>query len=245
MTSSRPPSIRPRLATDHVSGTLVLRANQVTVGYPKNALFTIKELELRRGECAVLTGPNGSGKTTFLKVLTGELQPLHGHVQLGASLKIGYFAQAHDNLKSERTVLDELQACKEMDAQQARSLLAQPLRGDDVFKQVSLLSGGERARLRWPCWRWAGPTSCCWMSPPITWDIPPASRCRRCWSVSRHHPARLARPLPHQPPRHPDLGSARAQVGHLQGQLPGIPAAPRGGRFHLRRLPGSSCPPNR
>ena len=87
MTSSRPPSIRPRLATDHVSGTLVLRANQVTVGYPGNALFTVKELELRRGECAALIGPNGSGKTTFLKVLTGQLEPLHGHVQLGASLQ--------------------------------------------------------------------------------------------------------------------------------------------------------------
>ncbi len=148
MTSSRPPSIRPRLGSDHVSGTLVLRANQLSIGYPKHPLFSIKELELRRGECAVLTGPNGSGKTTFLKVLIGELQPLHGHLLPGASLKIGYFAQAHDNLKTERTILDELQARKEMDAQQARSLLAQYLfQGDDVFKPVSLLSGGERARL--------------------------------------------------------------------------------------------------
>ena len=148
MPSGRPPAIRPRLAETHTSGTIVLRAPDVTIGYPGNPLFTARDVELRRGECAALIGPNGSGKTTFLKVLLGQMEPLEGEVQLGASLKIGYFAQAHDGLNGDHTVLDELIRHKEMQDGQARSYLAQYLfRGEDVFKPVGALSGGERARL--------------------------------------------------------------------------------------------------
>ena len=144
----RPPHIRPRLAVEQTSGNIVLRANKATIGYPKNPLFTIQELELRRGECAALIGPNGSGKTTFLKVLLGQLEPLAGTVTLGASLTIGYFAQVHDSLSGTHSVLEELDRHKEMLPEKARSYLAQYLfRGDDVFKMLDNLSGGERARL--------------------------------------------------------------------------------------------------
>jgi ATP-binding cassette subfamily F protein 3 len=146
--SSRPPAIRPRLTADHTSGTIILRANQVTIGYPKPPLFSAHGVELRRGECAALIGPNGSGKTTFLRVLLDQIAPLKGEVQLGASLKIGYFAQAQEEYRSESSVLDELLSQKSMQAEQARSHLAQYLfRGEDVFKPVRALSGGERARL--------------------------------------------------------------------------------------------------
>jgi len=146
--SSRPPAIRPRLTADHTSGTIILRANEVTIGYPKHPLFSAHAVELRRGECAALIGPNGSGKTTFLKVLLDQLTPLKGEVQLGASLKIGYFAQAQEEYRSESSVLDELLSHKSMQAEQARSHLAQYLfRGEDVFKPIRALSGGERARL--------------------------------------------------------------------------------------------------
>jgi ATP-binding cassette, subfamily F, member 3 len=148
MPSNRPPAIRPRLPETHTSGTMVLQSGQVTIGYPGKALFTIKDLELRRGECAALIGPNGSGKTTFLKVLLGQLEPLHGKIRPGASLKIGYFAQAQDALSGDHTVIDELFKHKPMQPEQARSYLAPYLfRGEDVFKPVSGLSGGERARL--------------------------------------------------------------------------------------------------
>ena len=148
MPSGRPPQIRPNLAAAHISGTIVLRSAQVTVGYPGNVLFTARDIELRRGECAALIGPNGAGKTTFLKVLLGRLEPLAGEVQLGASLKIGYFAQAHDSLKGTQTVFEELARHKEMDQEAARGHLARYLfRGEDVFKPLDALSGGERARL--------------------------------------------------------------------------------------------------
>jgi ATP-binding cassette subfamily F protein 3 len=140
--------IKPRLATDKVSGTIVMRAGDATVGYPGNTLFRVRNLELRRGECAALIGPNGSGKTTFLKTMLGQLEPLAGEVQLGASLKVGYFAQAHDTLDPNLTVMEELTRHKDLDVAPARNHLAQYLfQEDDVFKPVSALSGGERARL--------------------------------------------------------------------------------------------------
>jgi len=145
---SRPPQIRPRLMQAHTSGNIVLRADKVAVGYPGNLLFTADDIELRRGECAALIGPNGSGKTTFLRTFLGQLETLKGDLYRGASLKIGYFAQAHDELDPKNSVLDELLRYKQMDPGEARGHLAQYLfRGDDVFKPVSALSGGERGRL--------------------------------------------------------------------------------------------------
>ncbi len=143
-----PARIRPRLGAAHNSGNIVLRASDLTVGYPDTPLFSIHTLELRRGECVALIGPNGAGKTSFLKTIQGQLEPLGGAIQLGASLKIGYFAQAHDSLEDNLSVLDELLRHKGMRQGEARNLLAQYLfQGEDVFKPVGALSGGERARL--------------------------------------------------------------------------------------------------
>jgi ATP-binding cassette subfamily F protein 3 len=146
--SSRPPAIRPRLAASHLGGNIVMRAERVTVGYPGKRLFEARDLELRRGECAALIGPNGSGKTSFLKTILEQLEPLDGEVRLGGGIKVGYFSQAHDGLNPEVSVIDELLSHKSMPEQEARSYLAQYLfRGEDVFKAVGALSGGERARL--------------------------------------------------------------------------------------------------
>ncbi len=148
MDHARPPAIRPKLASASASGNIVVRAHNADIGYPNYPLFHIQDLELRRGECAALVGPNGSGKTTFLRVLLGQLQPTGGEVSLGAGLKIGYFAQAHDSLNGEQSVLDELVRHTEMPESQARSYLAPyQFRDDDVFKPRGALSGGERARL--------------------------------------------------------------------------------------------------
>ncbi len=145
---ARPPLIKPRLVPTKDSSNIILRVKSAEIGYPDKKLFDAKQVELRRGECAALIGPNGSGKTTFLKTMLGEVETLSGEVRLGASLEIGYFAQAHDELNPEHTVLDELLSNREMDPGLARSYLAQYLfRGEDVFKPISALSGGERGRL--------------------------------------------------------------------------------------------------
>jgi ATP-binding cassette subfamily F protein 3 len=148
--NGHPPRLKVRLDVSRVSGEIVLRTHNLRVGYPNNALFTAPDLELMRGECAAILGPNGAGKTTLLKTLLGQLAPLGGQVRLGASLKIGYFAQAaeRDALNPENSVIAELQRHKYMPEREARNYLAQYLfRGDDVFKPVSALSGGERGRL--------------------------------------------------------------------------------------------------
>ena len=145
---ARPPVVNMRLNAAFRSGNIVLRAADLTVGYPDRPLFTVAELELHRLETAALIGPNGTGKTTFLKVILGQLEPLAGRLSLGASLHIGYFAQAQEALNPDATVLDELLRHKDMPISEARNYLARYLfRGDDVFSQVGTLSGGERARL--------------------------------------------------------------------------------------------------
>lgn len=132
-------------------GDLVLRTETLAVGYhdADQPLFTVPDITLLRGECAALIGPNGAGKTTFLKTILGEIPPLAGRVKLGANLDIGYFAQAHQDLNPERSVLEEARsAVSHPRDEELRGHLAQYLfTGDDVFKKVKVLSGGERGRL--------------------------------------------------------------------------------------------------
>jgi len=124
------------------------------VGYPGGPLFAADDFELRWRERAALIGPNGAGKTTFLRVALGQLEPLAGKLTLGASIKVGYFAQAHESLDPAMTVLDQAIARshesgqRKLDEGQARYYLAKYLfKGEDVYKPVAGLSGGERARL--------------------------------------------------------------------------------------------------
>jgi len=140
--------IHMELQAAHRSGDIVLRTHKLRIGYPGTPLFTADNIELRRRECAALIGPNGAGKSTFLRTLLGEIEPLNGRIRLGASLQISYFAQAHEQLNPERTVLEELLAYRNLGIGAGRSHLAHYLfRGDDVFKPIAALSGGERGRL--------------------------------------------------------------------------------------------------
>jgi ATP-binding cassette subfamily F protein 3 len=131
------------------SGELVLRTSSLQVGYPERSLFSAPDIVLRRGDCAALIGPNGAGKTTFLKTVLGQLEPLEGEVKLGASLKTGYFAQAHEGLNPQNTPIQEIDLIMPNWLQgQIREYLGKYLfSGDDAFKKVEVLSGGERGRL--------------------------------------------------------------------------------------------------
>jgi ATP-binding cassette, subfamily F, member 3 len=138
------------LQTSLRSGDRVIETDGLAVGYRDDGkvLFEAPDLLLWREECAALIGPNGAGKTTFLKTLLGDVPPLAGRVRLGSSLKVGYFAQAHEGLDPERTVMGEVLSVQDMPIGRARDYLARFLfTGDDVFKRVGVLSGGERGRV--------------------------------------------------------------------------------------------------
>jgi ATP-binding cassette subfamily F protein 3 len=155
------------IGTQIRGGDLVLRLEQVAVGYARNAegrtlnaeqdggsafslqLIAVPELEIWRGQRVAFMGPNGSGKTTLLRTLVGELPPLRGKVRLGHRVEINYYAQAHEGLVLQNTVLDEIRRIKPLTKEgEARTLLGRFLfSGDDVFKRVGDLSGGERSRV--------------------------------------------------------------------------------------------------
>jgi len=145
----RPPRLHLNIRSDRRSGELVIRTRNITVGYPNRPLFSAPDLELRRTECAALVGPNGAGKSTFLKTLLAQLEPLDGEVLMGASLHVGYFAQAHEGLDPTKTLVQEIMSvAPQMLVAEVRDYLAKYLfSGDDVFKPVEVLSGGERGRL--------------------------------------------------------------------------------------------------
>ncbi|MFL7839768.1 MAG: ribosomal protection-like ABC-F family protein [Candidatus Promineifilaceae bacterium] len=145
---TKPVNLHLRINVGYRSGNIVLRTKDLEVGYPANSLFFAEDIELHRQECAGLIGPNGTGKTTFLRTILEELPPLGGTVELGASLQVGYFAQTREALQPQNSVLDEFLRYHPMPISEARNYLAQYLfRGDEVYNQVATLSGGEQARL--------------------------------------------------------------------------------------------------
>jgi ATP-binding cassette subfamily F protein 3 len=151
-----PPPSEPRRLHLHLnaggrSGDLVLRTHNLQVGYHDEGrpLFDCPDLLLQRGECAAIIGPNGAGKTTFLKTILEKTPPYSGKTQLGASLSVGYFAQAHEGLDPDKSLMQEIDSvAPNMLPAEIRSYLAKYLfKGEDVFRKVSTLSGGERGRL--------------------------------------------------------------------------------------------------
>lgn len=134
-----------------MSGKEVLQVSELAYSFADkpNPLFQRVGFELRRGETVALIGPNGIGKSTLLKMLTGDLQPTHGTIHWGAKVKIGYYDQEQTHLNLANTVLEEVWgAFPHMEEARIRSVLGNFLfSGDDVLKKVTALSGGEKARV--------------------------------------------------------------------------------------------------
>lgn len=132
------------------SGDVVYKASDLTVGYPQKVVFRNADIEIKRGEKVALVGRNGEGKTTLMRVVMGELEPISGTSRIGHNVSIGYFAQnQEDVLDKSITVFETIDRIAVGDVRtKVRDLLAQFLfRGEDIDKRVSVLSGGERARL--------------------------------------------------------------------------------------------------
>ena len=139
-----------RLQAIERTGNHVLTVSDLTVGYPAKELAGVISFILRRGECLGIIGPNGSGKTTFLRTILNKVSPLKGEVRWGTKVQIGYYAQQLDDLDERNEIIMELRrvAPASATAGELRSFLAKFLfTGDDVYKHVRDLSGGEKGRL--------------------------------------------------------------------------------------------------
>jgi ATP-binding cassette subfamily F protein 3 len=139
-----------RLQAIERTGNHVLTVNELVVGYPEKRLAGDISFILRRGECLGIIGPNGSGKTTFLKTIMNKIEPLAGEIRWGTKVQIGYYAQQLDDLDDRNEIIMELRrvAPPNATAGELRSFLAKFLfTGDDVYKHVRDLSGGEKGRL--------------------------------------------------------------------------------------------------
>ena len=127
----------------------VLIAKGLSKSFDGTAVFTNAELDIKNNTTTFILGENGCGKTTLLKILTGEYQADSGEYKFGNNIQFGYYDQAQTDLDPSKTVIDEVwDRYPGMTQTQVRSALAQFLfKGDDVFKNVGKLSGGEKARV--------------------------------------------------------------------------------------------------
>ncbi|HNS50115.1 MAG TPA: ABC-F family ATP-binding cassette domain-containing protein [Anaerolineae bacterium] len=129
-------------------GRMVLRLEDIGMGFGGRALFEGVNLTLPAGERIALVGPNGSGKTTLARLILGEMEPLAGRVQLGTGVRAGYYAQEQEQLDPDSTPYAVIRSAVSMDQTEARSFLHYFLfGGDDALRPVGSLSLGERARL--------------------------------------------------------------------------------------------------
>lgn len=130
------------------SGQIVLSMDNISKSFGERKLFENVRGELRQGERVTLLGPNGAGKTTLLRIISGQLAPDSGTVRLGVNVRVGFFSQEQENLDGKQNVIQSLRAVAAVSEADARNFLHFFLfSGDDVFKAVSQLSYGERARL--------------------------------------------------------------------------------------------------
>lgn len=137
------------LEPEILSGNDVLEVTCLSKGFTQIPLFENISFEIKRGERIALMGANGTGKTTLLKIINGLLPPDSGTVRLGANVTVGYYDQEQQVLDDSKTLFEEIQdTYPEMNNTRVRNTLAAFLfTGDDVFKRISELSGGEKGRV--------------------------------------------------------------------------------------------------
>ncbi len=137
------------LSAEKESGQDVLAIDGLAKSFDGLTLFSDFSCLIRKGDRLVLIGENGTGKSTLLKILTGNVAPDHGGFRFGANVEVGYYDQENQQLHPENTIFEEISdAYPDLNNTAIRTTLARFLFfNEDVFKQVGDLSGGERARV--------------------------------------------------------------------------------------------------
>lgn len=140
---------RIKFETTIRSGNDVIHGENLKKSYSDNLLFENVNFDLKRGEKVALIGENGRGKTTLFKIILGFVEKDGGYISLGKNVFLGYYDQEQSNLDENKTILDEVwDQFPNLTTTEIRSFLASFLfTGDDVFKKISLLSGGEKCRI--------------------------------------------------------------------------------------------------
>jgi len=131
------------------TGEDVLFVNEVSKSFGEKHLFSNFSLHVRSGDRIALIGPNGVGKSTLIKLITGDVSADHGDIRYGANVDLGYYDQHMSSLNPEKTVLDEVwDRFPRMEQSDVRGALGMFLfTGDDVFQPIRTLSGGEKGRV--------------------------------------------------------------------------------------------------
>src|SRR5579885_136385 len=159
----RPPvdhTLKFKIGAQIESGQTVLTTEKLVVGYERaprqgdsaeqsaGLRVRVADTTIQRGDRVGLLGPNGAGKTTLLRTIVGQIPALEGYARQGHNVQIGYYAQTHEGLNMQATLVDEIRHVSHLSEEGARSYLGRFLfSGDDVFKRVGTLSGGERSRV--------------------------------------------------------------------------------------------------
>ncbi len=141
-------NVRLRFTAGRRTGDMVLDVNDLRAGYD-TPLVHLPNLRIERGDRVAIVGPNGTGKTTLLRTIAGDLPPLGGTFRYGANVEPAFLRQHHEDLDPELTLVDAIRQVQDIRSEaEAREILGALLfSGDDAFKRVADLSGGQRARL--------------------------------------------------------------------------------------------------
>jgi ATPase subunit of ABC transporter with duplicated ATPase domains len=141
--------VKVRFPTPAPCGKTPLTGHGLSKSYGSLEIFCDVDLAVDRGSRVAILGLNGAGKTTLLRMLAGLLQPDTGEVRPGHGLRLGYYAQEHETLDVDRTILEHMRAAapEQTDTELRRILGAFLFSGDDVDKPAGVLSGGEKTRL--------------------------------------------------------------------------------------------------
>src|SRR5579871_1383283 len=159
----RPPvdhTLKFKIGAQIESGQTVLTTEKLVVGYERaprqgdsaeqsaGLRVRVADTTIQRGDRVGLLGPNGAGKTTLLRTIVGQIPALEGYARQGHNVQIGYYAQTHEGLNMQATLVDEIRHVSHLSEEGARSYLGRFLfSGDDVFKRLGTLSGSERSRV--------------------------------------------------------------------------------------------------